>query len=81
MGVNDWDSRYYVTYCLVQFLSYSFLSATLNMFFEWFVHVLSRLIEPRAIVFECGPNCGCGPGCVNRTSQRGLKYRLEVVAK
>lgn len=37
-----------------------------------------RLIEPKAVVFECGPNCGCGPGCVNRTSQRGLKYRLEV---
>nr|XP_043606847.1 LOW QUALITY PROTEIN: histone-lysine N-methyltransferase, H3 lysine-9 specific SUVH4 [Erigeron canadensis] len=37
-----------------------------------------RLIEPKAVVFECGPNCGCGPGCVNKTSQRGLKYRLEV---
>ncbi|KAL6957474.1 hypothetical protein U1Q18_045623 [Sarracenia purpurea var. burkii] len=37
-----------------------------------------ELIEPKAVVFECGPNCGCGPGCVNRTSQRGLRYRLEV---
>ncbi|XP_021823630.1 histone-lysine N-methyltransferase, H3 lysine-9 specific SUVH4-like [Prunus avium] len=37
-----------------------------------------RLIEPKAVVFECGPNCGCGPACVNRTSQRGLNYRLEV---
>ncbi|KAJ4972955.1 hypothetical protein NE237_006129 [Protea cynaroides] len=37
-----------------------------------------RLIEAKAVVFECGPNCGCGPGCVNRTSQQGLKYRLEV---
>ncbi|KAD7478737.1 hypothetical protein R6Q59_005503 [Mikania micrantha] len=37
-----------------------------------------RLIEPKAVVFECGPNCGCGPSCVNRTSQRGLSYRLEV---
>ncbi|XP_065866883.1 histone-lysine N-methyltransferase, H3 lysine-9 specific SUVH4-like [Euphorbia lathyris] len=37
-----------------------------------------RLIEAKPIVFECGPNCGCGPNCVNRTSQRGLKYRLEV---
>ncbi|KAF2322964.1 hypothetical protein GH714_032477 [Hevea brasiliensis] len=37
-----------------------------------------RLIEAKAIVFECGPNCGCGPHCVNRTSQRGLKYRFEV---
>ncbi|XP_023749281.1 histone-lysine N-methyltransferase, H3 lysine-9 specific SUVH4 [Lactuca sativa] len=37
-----------------------------------------RLIEPKAVVFECGPNCGCGSGCVNRTSQKGLRYRLEV---
>lgn len=39
----------------------------------------ARLIEAKDVVFECGPNCGCGPGCVNRTSQRGLRYRLEVV--
>lgn len=37
-----------------------------------------RLIEARDVVFECGPKCGCGPGCANRTSQRGLRYRLEV---
>ncbi|XVE50024.1 hypothetical protein DITRI_Ditri01bG0128900 [Diplodiscus trichospermus] len=37
-----------------------------------------RLLEAKDIVFECGPNCGCGPQCVNRTSQRGLKYQLEV---
>ncbi|GAA0161238.1 histone modifying enzyme [Lithospermum erythrorhizon] len=37
-----------------------------------------RLIEPKAVVFECGSNCGCGPDCVNRTSQKGLRYRLEV---
>ncbi|PIA34074.1 hypothetical protein AQUCO_03900171v1 [Aquilegia coerulea] len=37
-----------------------------------------RLIEPKDVVFECGPNCKCGPACVNRTSQKGLKYRLEV---
>ncbi|XP_050234043.1 histone-lysine N-methyltransferase, H3 lysine-9 specific SUVH4 [Mercurialis annua] len=37
-----------------------------------------RLIEAKGIVFECGPNCGCGPHCVNRTSQRGPKYRFEV---
>ncbi|KAJ8546473.1 hypothetical protein K7X08_019056 [Anisodus acutangulus] len=37
-----------------------------------------RLIEPKAVVFECGPNCGCGHACVNRTSQKGLRYRLEV---
>ncbi|XP_073117002.1 histone-lysine N-methyltransferase, H3 lysine-9 specific SUVH4 isoform X1 [Elaeis guineensis] len=37
-----------------------------------------RLVEAKAVVFECGPNCGCGVDCVNRTSQQGLKYRLEV---
>ncbi|GAB4828527.1 Histone-lysine N-methyltransferase, H3 lysine-9 specific suvh4 [Ancistrocladus abbreviatus] len=37
-----------------------------------------RLVEAKDVVFECGPNCGCGPGCINRTSQRGLKYHLEV---
>ncbi|XP_047166604.1 histone-lysine N-methyltransferase, H3 lysine-9 specific SUVH4 isoform X3 [Vigna umbellata] len=37
-----------------------------------------RLVEAKDVVFECGPKCGCGPGCVNRTSQKGLRYRLEV---
>ncbi|KAJ4959634.1 hypothetical protein NE237_019544 [Protea cynaroides] len=37
-----------------------------------------RLIEAKDVVFECGPDCGCKAGCVNRTSQQGLKYRLEV---
>ncbi|KAL6198651.1 hypothetical protein ACLB2K_028440 [Fragaria x ananassa] len=37
-----------------------------------------RLFEAKAVVFECGPNCGCGPKCLNRTSQQGLKYRLET---
>ncbi|KAG9439844.1 hypothetical protein H6P81_020009 [Aristolochia fimbriata] len=37
-----------------------------------------RLVEPKPVVFECGPNCGCGSDCVNRTSQQGLRYRLEV---
>ncbi|XP_074275161.1 histone-lysine N-methyltransferase, H3 lysine-9 specific SUVH4-like isoform X2 [Silene latifolia] len=37
-----------------------------------------RLIEAKAVVFECGPKCACGPACVNRTSQKGLRYRFEV---
>ncbi|ONK56108.1 uncharacterized protein A4U43_C10F4210 [Asparagus officinalis] len=37
-----------------------------------------RLIEAKSVVFECGPSCGCNASCVNRTSQKGLKYRLEV---
>ncbi|XP_019078091.1 histone-lysine N-methyltransferase, H3 lysine-9 specific SUVH4 isoform X2 [Vitis vinifera] len=36
------------------------------------------LFEPKDVVFECGPNCGCGPNCLNRTSQQGIKYHLEV---
>ncbi|KAI3976169.1 hypothetical protein MKX01_022091 [Papaver californicum] len=37
-----------------------------------------RLIEAKDVVYECGPHCGCGPDCVNKTSQHGLKHRLEV---
>ncbi|XP_074294359.1 histone-lysine N-methyltransferase, H3 lysine-9 specific SUVH4-like isoform X2 [Silene latifolia] len=37
-----------------------------------------RLVEAKAVVFECGPKCGCGPACVNRTSQKGLRFRFEV---
>ncbi|CAO2172614.1 unnamed protein product [Urochloa humidicola] len=39
---------------------------------------IGRLVEPKAVVFECGANCGCDHNCVNRTSQQGLQYRLEV---
>lgn len=46
--------------------------------FPYVNHKGSRLIEPKAIVFECGPNCGCGLNCINRASQGGIKYRLEV---
>ncbi|KAK9678085.1 hypothetical protein RND81_11G187000 [Saponaria officinalis] len=37
-----------------------------------------RLVEAKAVVFECGPKCACGSTCVNRTSQKGLRYRFEV---
>ncbi|KAH7839111.1 hypothetical protein Vadar_033364 [Vaccinium darrowii] len=37
-----------------------------------------RLIKAKDVVFECGPNCRCGPNCINRTSQRGIKFQLEV---
>ncbi|VAH06955.1 unnamed protein product [Triticum turgidum subsp. durum] len=39
---------------------------------------VGRLVEPKAVVFECGANCSCHCSCVNRTSQQGLQYRLEV---
>ncbi|GJP44029.1 hypothetical protein CLOM_g3421 [Closterium sp. NIES-68] len=37
-----------------------------------------RLIKARGIVMECGPSCACGPQCINRVGQRGLRFRLEV---
>nr|GEW46879.1 histone-lysine N-methyltransferase, H3 lysine-9 specific SUVH4-like isoform X3 [Tanacetum cinerariifolium] len=37
----------------------------------------NRLIEAKDVVFECGPNCGCEPGRINRISQRKIKYQLE----
>lgn len=39
---------------------------------------VGRLVEPKAVVFECGATCSCHCSCVNRTSQQGLQYRLEV---
>ena len=53
-----------------------FLSFWLGVFLIFILP--SRLIEAKDVVYECGPKCGCGPACVNRTSQKGLKYRLEV---
>ncbi|KAJ0974598.1 hypothetical protein J5N97_016563 [Dioscorea zingiberensis] len=37
-----------------------------------------RLVEAKDVVIECGPNCSCKCSCVNRISQLGLQYRLEV---
>jgi len=37
-----------------------------------------RLVKPMDVVYECGPQCGCGPECINRASQQGLQYKLEV---
>ncbi|XP_066367440.1 histone-lysine N-methyltransferase, H3 lysine-9 specific SUVH4-like isoform X2 [Miscanthus floridulus] len=39
---------------------------------------IGRLVEPKPVVYECGTTCTCHCNCVNRTSQQGLKYRLEV---
>ncbi|KAI3991515.1 hypothetical protein MKX01_017134 [Papaver californicum] len=36
-----------------------------------------RLVVPKSIVHECGPLCGCGDDCANKSSKRGIKYRLE----
>ncbi|CAN6471876.1 unnamed protein product [Victoria cruziana] len=37
-----------------------------------------RLVVAKDVVYECGPNCGCGPDCINRISQQDIRYRLEV---
>jgi hypothetical protein len=58
------------------------VSCLLNDFYfssEIFKLLILRLVEPKAIVFECGANCSCNHDCVNRTSQQGLQYRLEVI--
>ena len=39
---------------------------------------MGRLVKPMDVVYECGPQCGCGPECINRASQQGLQYKLEV---
>jgi [histone H3]-lysine9 N-trimethyltransferase EHMT len=49
-----------------------------NYYFYVFKFHFYRLVEPKAVVFECGANCSCNHDCVNRTSQQGLQYRLEV---
>lgn len=28
---------------------------------------------------ECGPGCGCGSGCRNRVTQKGVSIRVEIV--
>ncbi|KAL3500960.1 hypothetical protein ACH5RR_035409 [Cinchona calisaya] len=46
--------------------------------FPYVRHNGGRLKKAKDVVFECGPKCGCGPDCINRISQRGIKYQLEV---
>ncbi|KAK6121906.1 hypothetical protein DH2020_044351 [Rehmannia glutinosa] len=36
------------------------------------------LLRQKAIVYECGPSCKCPPSCMNRVSQNGPRYKLEV---
>ncbi|PKA45829.1 Histone-lysine N-methyltransferase SUVR3 [Apostasia shenzhenica] len=32
-----------------------------------------------SLVSECGEECSCGLGCLNRTTQRGIRVRLKIV--
>lgn len=68
------DGGRWVTCLIMADLVYFYL-----LILGWSCLYLPRLIEAKDVVFECGAGCGCGPACVNRTSQRGLKYRFEVV--
>ncbi|KAI5081409.1 hypothetical protein GOP47_0004592 [Adiantum capillus-veneris] len=36
------------------------------------------LIRDRKVWYECGPSCSCSSSCMNRVSQKGLRYRLEI---
>lgn len=31
------------------------------------------------VVRECGPSCGCGSECGNRSTQRGVSVKLKIV--
>ncbi|KAI3881320.1 hypothetical protein MKX03_024768, partial [Papaver bracteatum] len=52
--------------------------AKLNGLYFPYASKYGRLTEDKDVVYECGPHCGCGLSCINRGSQRGLIYRLEV---
>ncbi|KAK4433414.1 Histone-lysine N-methyltransferase, H3 lysine-9 specific SUVH5 [Sesamum alatum] len=36
------------------------------------------IIRARPIVHECGPSCKCPPSCMNRVSQHGPRYQLDI---
>ncbi|KAL2227281.1 histone-lysine N-methyltransferase, H3 lysine-9 specific SUVH5-like [Sesamum indicum] len=36
------------------------------------------IIRARPIIHECGPSCKCPPSCMNRVSQHGPRYQLEI---
>ncbi|KAL7103975.1 hypothetical protein ACP275_08G214800 [Erythranthe tilingii] len=37
-----------------------------------------KIIRAKPIVHECGPLCKCPPSCMNRVSQNGPRYKLEI---
>ncbi|XVF54864.1 hypothetical protein PTKIN_Ptkin05aG0215300 [Pterospermum kingtungense] len=37
-----------------------------------------RLIKAKPFIIECGPSCKCFTSCINRVSQRGIRFPLEV---
>eukprot|EP00271_Cylindrocystis_brebissonii_P005229 TRINITY_DN17187_c0_g1_i1.p1 TRINITY_DN17187_c0_g1~~TRINITY_DN17187_c0_g1_i1.p1 ORF type:complete len:764 (+),score=103.43 TRINITY_DN17187_c0_g1_i1:567-2858(+) len=43
-----------------------------------FAYAGRKLTWSKALVVECGPNCGCSSLCPNRVAQNGIRFRLEV---
>ncbi|WCJ36407.1 Histone-lysine N-methyltransferase H3 lysine-9 specific SUVH5 [Euphorbia peplus] len=36
------------------------------------------LVRKRPFIFECGPSCKCFDSCINKVSQRGIRFQMEV---
>lgn len=37
-----------------------------------------RISKFKPLVYECGPSCACSRSCINRASQSGIKFDLEI---
>ncbi|XP_058728275.1 histone-lysine N-methyltransferase, H3 lysine-9 specific SUVH5-like [Vicia villosa] len=39
-----------------------------------------RLVSPTkpSFIYECGPSCACSSSCINRVSQCGIQFQLEI---
>ncbi|XP_030530117.1 histone-lysine N-methyltransferase, H3 lysine-9 specific SUVH5-like [Rhodamnia argentea] len=37
-----------------------------------------RISKFKPLVYECGPYCSCSHSCINRASQSGIKFDLEI---
>ncbi|CAL5207766.1 unnamed protein product [Lathyrus oleraceus] len=39
-----------------------------------------RLVSPMksSFIYECGPSCACSSSCINRVSQCGIQFQLEI---
>jgi euchromatic histone-lysine N-methyltransferase len=39
-----------------------------------------RLVSPlkSSFIYECGPSCACSSSCINRVSQCGIQFQLEI---
>ncbi|XP_024927605.3 histone-lysine N-methyltransferase, H3 lysine-9 specific SUVH5 [Ziziphus jujuba] len=37
-----------------------------------------RIVVDNPFVYECAPSCKCSPSCINKVSQNGVRFQLEV---